>query len=190
MDRLASLGGYKRISKEYAHEIDELYSYYKKVILFLMKQGLDYEDAQDAVQDTYIEAISYLPTLRNTECLKSWLFTIAKRIGSRYISKQKTRRDAEENIEEQEFDKNLALAISSEENIDEALGISQNALLGKNLLKLEQRERRILVLHYVCEYEYDSIAKLLDLNHSTVRSISRRAKEKLRRFMVLERDQD
>ena len=88
MDRLASLGGYRKISEKYVQEIEELFSYYKKVMLFLMKQGLNYEDAQDAVQDTYIEAISYLPTLRNKECLKSWLFTIAKRIGSRYIAKQ------------------------------------------------------------------------------------------------------
>ena len=188
MSMLEPLGGYRKISEKYAQEIEELYSYYKKVMLFLMKQGLSYEDAQDAVQDTYVEAISYLPTLRNIDSLKSWLFTIAKRIGSRYISKQKTRRESEETIEEHELDKNLALAIYDTENIDEVLGTSKNAVLREYLLKLEQRERRILVLHYVYEYDYNSIAQLLELNHSTVRSISRRAKEKLRRFMGLDQD--
>ena len=188
MDGFTSLEGHKKISKEYERVLEELYSYYKKVMVLLIRQGLSYEDAQDAAQDTYIEAISYLHTLKNQDCMKIWLFTIARRVGGKYISRKNSCREREESIEDYDSDKNLALAISNEEIIDEAIGISKNQVLYKNLIKLDNRERKILLLHYIFRYDYKRIAEIFDMNLSTTRSVSRRAKEKLRRLILEERE--
>lgn len=163
--------------------LQDMYACYKKVVSFLMRKGLNYEDAQDAAQDTYIEAISYIDSLHNHDCMESWLFAIARRVASKYFKKNRKRKDYEDSIEDYELDKSLALAISDEDKVDDALGISQKEILYNNILKLEEKEQKVIALYYVCNYGYREIADLLKLNHSTVRSISRRAKEKLRRLM-------
>ena len=166
--------------------LQDMYACYKKVVSFLMRKGLSYEDAQDAAQDTYIEAFSYIDSLHNHDCMENWLFAIARRVASKYFKKIHKRRDYEDSIEDYELDKSLALAISDEDNVDDALGISQKEVLYNNILKLDEKEQKVIALYYVCGYGYREIADLLKLNHSTVRSISKRAKEKLRRLMEVD----
>lgn len=166
--------------------LQNMYACYKKVVSFLMKQGLSYEDAQDAAQDTYIEAMSYIDNLHNTDCMENWLFAIARRVASKYFKKNRKKKDYEDSIEDYELDKSLALSISDKDKVDDALGISKKEILYNNILKLDEKEQKIIVLYYVYGYEYREISELLKINHSTVRSKSKRAKEKLRRLMELD----
>ena len=163
--------------------LQDMYACYKKVVSFLMRKGLSYEDAQDAAQDTYIEAISYIDSLHNLDCMENWLFAIARRVASKYFKKKRKKKDFEDSIEEYELDKSLALSLSDEDKVDDVLGISQKEILYNNLLKLDEKEQKVIVLYYICNYGYREISDLLKLNNSTVRSISKRAKEKLRRLM-------
>lgn len=163
--------------------LQDMYACYKKIVSFLIKQGLSYEDAQDATQDTYIEAFACLAKLHNLDCMESWLFAIARRIGSKYLKKKIKKKDYEDSLEDYELDRNLAISISDEGKVDDALGISPKEILYNNILKLEDKEQKIITLYYVCDYGYREIADIMKLNHSTVRSISKRAKEKLRRLM-------
>lgn len=179
-------GDYDNTSQKYREELESMYACYKKIVVFLMKEGLCYEDAQDAAQDTYIEAISYISTLKKSESVVNWLYTIAKRVSIKYIKRKTKKCEYEDSIEDYEDDKNLALAITDDEKIDDTLGVSQKEKLYKSILKLEDKERKVIVLYYICGYGYKEISEILDINHSTVRSISRRSKEKLRRLIMEE----
>ena len=186
MSNAWEFGDYENTSQKYSQELDSMYACYKKIVVFLMKQGLCYEDAQDAAQDTYIEAISCISTLKKSESVVNWLYTIAKRVSIKYIKRKVKKCEYEDSIEDYEDDKNLALAITDDAKTDDTLGISQKEILYKNILKLEDKERKVIALYYICGYGYKEISEILDINHSTVRSISRRSKEKLRRLMMEE----
>ena len=75
-------------------------------------------------------------------------------------------------------------AHTNDKKIEDALGISKREVLRKNLSKLGTVERNVLIMHYTYQYDYRYISTRLNINHSTVRSISKRAKEKLRRLII------
>jgi len=177
-------GTYIKLAERYKDELDVIYSYYKKVVCYLMSRGLSYEDAQDAAQEAYMDAIESIATLRDINNAKSWLYTIAWRRGMKYINKNKKRDEHEEHIEDYDDERAEALSLSSEEELDEALGISTSQALNRAMKRLSIKERQIIIMYYICEYRYVEIARLLDMNGSTVRSISRRAIEKLRKILI------
>ena len=177
---------YEKISQKYSQELEVMFSYYKKIVYILIKQGLSVEDAQDAAQDAYIEAISCLPKLKKKEAVISWLITIATRVGDKYLAKKIKKNNSEVELEtcnESEI-VGFSSADTNDKKIEDALGISKREVLRKNLSKLGTVERNVLIMHYTYQYDYRYISTRLNINHSTVRSISKRAKEKLRRLII------
>ena len=160
--------------------LQDMYACYKKVVSFLMRKGLSYEDAQDAAQDTYIEAISYIDSLHNHDCMESWLFAIARRVASKYFKKNRKRKDYEDSIEDYELDKSLALAISDEDKVEDALGISQKEILYNNILKLEEKEQKVITLYYYEELTLKEISNILEVSESRVSQLHTRALQKMK----------
>lgn len=179
-------GTYTKLSEMYKEELSVIYSYYKKVVCYLMSKGLSYEDAQDATQEAYMDAIESIGTLRDINSAKSWLFTIAWRRGLKYINKNDKRKKHEESIECFDEEREKELAVSAEAELDNALEISTNHALNRAMKRLSVKERQIIIMYYICEYRYSEIAEMLGMNSSTVRSKSRRALEKLRKALLEE----
>ena len=175
-------GSYVKLSEAYREELDVIYSYYKKVVCFLMSKGLSYEDAQDATQEAYMDAIENIHTLRDIDNAKNWLYTIAWHRGIKYLNKNNKKNELE--IAMDDLEEQNKLGVWEEEKLDEALGISTSYTLNSAIKKLSTTERHIVILYYVCEYKYIEISNILAMNPSTVRSICRRAIQKLRRIMT------
>lgn len=188
MGKSWDIENYEKISQRYSQELEVMFSYYKKIVYILMKQGLTHEDAQDAAQDAYIEAIACLPKLKKREAVISWLITIATRVGDKYLAKKIKMNDREVEFETCRESEILAFpgAHSNEDKIEDALGISKKEILRQNMSKLGTVERKVLIMHYTYQYDYRYISAKLNINHSTVRTISKRAKEKLRRLIIEE----
>lgn len=186
MSKPCDIVDYEKISQIYSEELDVIYSNYKKILYFMIKRGLSHEDAQDAAQDTYVEAISCLPSLIKKEAVVKWLFTIATRVCNKYLAEKIKKNNNEVAFELYKESSAIGFAadVTADERMEGALGISREGVLYRNLLKLGDVERRVLILYYVYRYNYRDIALRLQLNHSTVRSISKRSKEKLRRFIT------
>lgn len=175
-------GNYVRLAEAYKEELDIIYSYYKKVVCYLMSKGLSYEDAQDATQEAYMDAIESIHTLRDVGSAKSWLFTIAWHRGIKYLNRNNKKNQYESSMDELENQEECG--VWAEKELDEALGISPKDTLNTAMKTLSLKERQIIIMYYICEYRYSEISRILDMNPSTVRSISRRAIEKLRKIMV------
>lgn len=79
------------ISITHKKRIEILLSYYSDVLHYLGAFNLTPEDVEDALQDTYIEAFTYIDKVRDESKLKFWLLKIAKRQGLKYLSKNKTK---------------------------------------------------------------------------------------------------
>lgn len=121
-------------------------------------------DAEDAVQETALAACEHFEKLKNQEAFRPWIFKILVNGIRRHWRRRKP---FEHSLEETEGAYEPELS-------------SQTELL-ELLSCLEQEERLIVVLRVFGGYKSEEIARILNRNHSTVRSRYRRALKKLER---------
>ena len=161
---------------------EELLSqYYRDVTRYLGVFGINKAYFEDAVQDTMVEALAGAERIRDKDKSKYWILTIAKRVGLKYVkqgkSEEATKCSYEEivsnRVEELEF-------ISDRQLYDQMSRISDESLLEILETTLNIRERRIIMLYYVYGHKFKEIAEILNEPESTVRSVSARAKKKLK----------
>jgi RNA polymerase sigma-70 factor (ECF subfamily) len=153
-------------------------SYYDEVVKYLSVFDISSELKLDAVHDTMAEALANANKLRNLDKAKPWLLTIAKRTGFKYIKayrKISNYRCTLDDIIETEgvSDKNLSKIIES----------SESELLCKCLDKLKEKEKNLLLLHYVYNHKLKDAAKIIGETESNARSIAHRARIKLRAML-------
>src|SRR3989344_4513072 len=67
----------------------EFYKTYSLKILCYLVKRVPKEDAEELMQDVFLEAIDQLPLLRKRQSLLSWLFTIAHNKTVDYYRKKK-----------------------------------------------------------------------------------------------------
>lgn len=65
----------------------KLLEHYNDVIHYLRAFNIDENLLDDAIQDTFVEALSSLDTLRDETKMKYWLIKIAKRVGKQICDK-------------------------------------------------------------------------------------------------------
>ena len=160
-----------------------LISYYNEVIHYLKLFNLSEEIMEDIVQETFVQALISLPGLKDETKMKSWLFKIAKRTGIKYISE-----DRKIIINECSFDNSVVKSECKEGTIcytdfDEVFNKLDRKLAYEYLKKLTDREQKVLLLYYVYGHKLKDIAVILGESQSNIKSISRRAKLKLRKLL-------
>ena len=129
------------------------------------------QDAQDITQDTFVRVWDSARQYRPQGSPMGWLLTICRNLalmklrqGSRHVD-----------LEEEEWD-----AIPAQET---GLSLEDRELLQDALARLEEQERRVVVLHAVTGLKHREIAALLELPLATVLSKYHRALKKLRAFL-------
>lgn len=120
------------------------------------------EDAEDAVQETALSACEHFHRLKNKEAFRPWIFKILVNRCKRSLKKRN-----HWGIRKEEPEPSYEPSLSSQAEMLELLG------------RLEEEERLIVTLTVFGGYKGEEIARLLNKNHSTVRSKYRRALKKL-----------
>ena len=168
------------ISITHKKRIEILLSYYSDVLHYLGAFNLTPEDA---LQDTYIEAFTYIDKVRDESKLKFWLLKIAKRQGLKYLSKNKTKSSNEQPLMECINFPEVGSSYSSDKQINDLIRNMNREKLRELISRLSDKEQKVLVLYYDYGYRLKDIAIILKESDSNVRSISRRSKEKLRKMI-------
>ena len=137
------------------------------------------EEAQDVVQEAFVQAFIKLETFQRHSGFYTWLYRIAFNTA---ISRRRRQRPAA-SVEH-------ARETTGEEPIDahEAPGdrLEQQERVGQvreALAKLSEEHRTILVLREMEGFAYETISELLDLPVGTVRSRLFRARMQLRELL-------
>ena len=130
-------------------------------------------DAEDAVQESYIEIINNLEKVSRENCHKAWNYIVTI-VRSRAINVYRKRgrecKIGQDNIE------NLIQESQGDGEIFELPdGSSMSELIGR--MKYPYKE--VLYLRYYNELSYDEIATVLNTTADNVRHISYRARKKL-----------
>ena len=120
------------------------------------------EDAEDAVQETALSAYEHFHRLKNKEAFRPWIFKILVNRCKKSLKRRNLW-----GIRKEEPEPSYEPSLTSQAELLELLG------------RLEEEERLIVTLIVVGGYKGEAIARLLNKNHSTVRSKYRRALKKL-----------
>src|SRR5665647_313281 len=146
----------ERLLKEYGNSILRLaYSYLHNM-----------SDAEDALQDVLIQFIKTTPKFENVEHEKAWLMRVSINISKNKITYNKIRKT-------DELKENLA----AEERED-------LAMVWDAVKNLDVKYSEVIHLYYYQGYSTFQVAELLSKNESTIRSLLKRARMKLKAVLM------
>ena len=158
---------------------------YQKSVHALVWQKIgDYHDAEDIMQDAFLQAYKKLSTLKNPNQFAAWLYVIANRLCIDWIRKQDWMRRQKfvmqslEDTPVAEIEKSSYAHHISEQWDTEST--ERSHALVKNLLeKLPERERTVVLLYYLDEMTTKEIGKFLGVSVNTITSRLHRARKRL-----------
>lgn len=155
--------------------------YEAKLVRYIRRiSGVRREDAEDILQDVFLKAFRNLNDFDSRLKFSSWIYRIAHNETVSHLRKMTIRRAVQ-------LDAHPALAemLRSDFDIEEAI---DKKYLKRHLHKLigalEERYRVVLILYYEEGKNYQEISDILKRPMSTVATLLRRAKEKLREQII------
>ena len=152
-------------------EFIELYTaVYKDLYRYALYVLGNREDAEDAVGEAVVDAYAEFGKLREKGAFKGWIFKIlsakCKRKLKGYVNRTV------------ELDDLPDAVMSKEDDVAGRVDL-QNAFA-----RLDDRERQVIAMSVLAGYDGETIAKLMKMNHNTVRTVKSRALEKLRKLLA------
>jgi RNA polymerase sigma factor (sigma-70 family) len=156
---------------------------YVDVVKYLRKFNLSSADFEDAVQDTMIDAFSHVRSLRDESKVRNWMIAIAKSNGIKYARKRKKIKTREcafnEDVIQLECNN-----LPDDEVLKEIFQSVDNVYLYEALKSLKPRERDVIILQHVYGHKQEYVAEIVGETLANTKSISSRAKAKLRKYLV------
>lgn len=160
---------FERIRQGEQDAFRELYEIsYRPLYAFLLSHTMDSEDAQDLLQDTYIQIYKNCHMYKEQGNPMAWMMKIAKNLFL-----MKCRKDKEAGINYDDLENELGFEdMSSADN---------RMVLEKMFELLSVDDRNLIILHDVSGMKHREIAKLMDLPLGTVIARYNRGIRKLRK---------
>lgn len=126
------------------------------------------QEAEEAVQDSFVRAFRGLETFRGESLFATWLYRIVYNVCSTRLARR--RQGAEVSIEEEEAAGTSVLAdVLSPSALDRMEQEELSRMLVEEVERLPDRYRAPITLFYLQELEYADIARILDQPLGTVK---------------------
>ena len=132
------------------------------------------EEAQDVVQDTFVQAYRNLDTFRGDSSFFTWIYRIAFNLAN-----ARKRRKRPISIDTTK----LSLPSSDPSAEKRFEGVEFRSELRKAISQLSTDHQQVIILRELDELEYEEIAASLGLSVGTVRSRLHRARAQLRNLL-------
>ncbi len=136
----------------------------------------DPAEAEDAVQEAFISAMTHLNEYRAEANIKTWMYTITLNTCRGHLRKRRTRATIQQALQGLHF---VQSPPPQPEN--EALASETHRQLWQAVDALGEKHRLPILLRYVHELSAPEIAEILNLSEGTVHSRLHYAREKLKR---------
>lgn len=132
------------------------------------------EDAEDALQESFIAIYKNIASLSDYNKLKPWIFSILK--NSCYTRYRKRKREFPDEFVLEKADSN---SISKGEDY-----FLLNNEIEAALMNLKEKEREVLVLFYYNDFSIEEIAKICNSFTGTIKSRLYRARKNLKKELI------
>ncbi|MFI3281441.1 MAG: RNA polymerase sigma factor [Rikenellaceae bacterium] len=134
-----------------------------------------HEDAQDIMQEAFINVYKYIDKFKGDSSLKTWIYKIATNEALRHCTKRQLE------IESYDQKSRLVDLFSSEQNIDFE---SVQATLQRSILSLPDKQRVVFNLRYYEEMSYEQIAEVTGSSVATLKTNYHYASTKIKELML------
>ncbi len=144
--------------------------------------GIRPDEAEDVVQETYLEAWRHLEKLQ-PERVSAWLDGICRNICKRHLHAKSSAPHASElreSLDEESLDLSDALAIDPVEELERQ---DMQVLLDRALSHLEESTRELIELCYLDELPQREVAERLDMSLGALELKLHRARQKLHQIL-------
>lgn len=143
------------------------------------------EDAEDATQETFLQAYKSIKTFRFQSKFGTWLYQVALNTCNQHLRKSKSR----DKLIEAYTEESAARGMTDEREIPErqVVKTEQQAQVRAAINHLPPKQREIVTLYYLQQLKYKEIAEILNCPIGTVASRLNHAMQNLK--LKLERYQ-
>ncbi len=176
----------KRLQSGDESAFDELYhTYYARAIAIANRLTNNQADAQDVVQEAFLQVHKSIQSLQDPQFFYSWLNRIihSKCVNLFYRNRNENAVDPAKIELKQSYEEKRRYMLPQEENAY----TSEQEVLRSILGQMDEKYREVLELAYFKQMKLNEIAAYLELPLGTVKTRCRRAKEELKtRIRVFE----
>ncbi|MFD1096179.1 RNA polymerase sigma factor [Salegentibacter chungangensis] len=158
----------------------ELYErYYKAMYNTALRIVKDTAEAEDIMQEAFLNAFTKLDSFQGTSTFGAWLKKIVVNKSINAFNKKTRHPEVSYNDElRNEADDHDGI-LTGEEQTNEKVKMILRALS-----KLKENYRISLMLHLIEGYDYEEICEILDISYANCRTTISRAKESLRKKLM------
>lgn len=137
-------------------DFDEIFEkYFDRIYYKILGTVKNPEDAEDISQEVFISVYKNLHKFRSESNIYTWIYKIAINKIYDFFRKKKIELDINEEIL----------------SVDSDVSAETNVILEEKLKTITPREREIVLLKDIYGYKLKEIAKMKDMNISTVKSV-------------------
>jgi len=122
-------------------------------------------EAEDLLQETFIQAWNALPQFRAESSVRAWLFGIARKVCASHLRK----RDRRSTLFRRFFSRPGEDSDERAEGVDRALLSETQALVNRALMQLRPTLREAVLLHYQAELPTAEVAVALGISPANAR---------------------
>ncbi len=164
---------FKRIGRNDMEALEELYYLTERTLYaYILSIVRNHDETLDLMQETYVKIMSSAHLYKPMGKPLAWMFTIAKNL---HLSKLRKAKNSF-NMDSVELSDDLRLSYITD--ADDKL------VLETILKKLDEDERKIIILYAVSGLKHKEIAESIGLKLNTVLSKYHRALAKLRKYLT------
>ncbi len=159
-------------------------------IMFGMAYNLlsDYQDAEDAVQETFIKAYKSISSFKGDSAFTTWLYVICRN-SCNDILRKRQKHSAVTSIDADDDDGPIKEIKSDGPSPEDVVEMNETQAMVRdaiNSLKPEYKE--VLVLSDIQQLSYDEVSTILKIPNGTVKSRLNRARNALRKKLSDKRE--
>lgn len=171
-------------------------SAFEELILPYTNQLLSYtfrmlksrEDAEDALQETYLKVYKSLDKFEGNSSFKTWLYKVATNVCLDMLRKQKRQTHQSLNVTDEDGEHEISIP---DETYSPEISAKKSAAmdaLKKAMDSLNEEHKIIITLRDINGLSYEEIAEATETNVGTVKSRINRARIHLRKLLEKDRE--
>ncbi|MCE2612561.1 RNA polymerase sigma factor [Flavobacteriaceae bacterium D16] len=157
----------------------EVYNrYYKAMYNTALRIVKDSAEAEDVMQDSFLNAFTKLQSFKGEVTFGAWLKRIVINNSIHHYRKQLKRNEVP--LE------NVMYKVEDNDGVSEDYGVTKRKAqkVMDTMKHLKDNYRVSLTLHLIEGYDYDEICQIMDISYANCRTTISRAKESLRKKMI------
>lgn len=160
-------------------------AYEKKALNFAYRMLRDSADAEDATQEAFLRVFDKIHTFHGNSSFSTWFYTILNNICLDMLRKKNRQAETvsiSQNSNDDEYYE-LQIQDTAKGPYEQFQKKTAQQLLESALTQLSNEHRAVIVMRDINDFEYEEIAKILNISLGTVKSRISRARLALRKIL-------